>query len=91
MDASPGADPDRTILRVLLVVFARRCPAGARFGTRELLTVTPWPSNLHPNCWRRIGIEAAIAPQPHEHGDALSIEFGQLASNCDEIGRRACF
>ena len=30
--------------------------------------------------WRRIGIEATVAPQPDEHGDLLPIEFRQFAS-----------
>ena len=39
----------------------------------------PWPTNLRSRRWRRIGIEAAVAPQPHQHGDVLPIEFRQFA------------
>ncbi len=77
--ASPAADPHRAILRVLLAVLARRCPPGALFGAGEFLAVPLWPSNLRSCRWQRIGIEAAVAPQPHQHGNVLPIEFRQLA------------
>src|SRR5439155_11228205 len=77
--AGPGAHPDRAILRVLLTMLARGCPPGALVGTGELLAVPAWPPHLRTDRWWWIGIQAAVAPQPHQHRDAPPIEFRQFA------------
>src|SRR5438128_9005306 len=77
--AGPGAHPDRAILRVLLAVLARGCPPRALLGAGELLAMPPWPPNLRTDRWRGIGVEAAIAAQPHQHGDLRTVEFRQFA------------
>ena len=55
----------------------RRSPGAP--GAGELLAVPSWPPNLFTDRWWWIGIEAAVAPQPHQHGDVLPIKFRQFA------------
>jgi len=75
VDANPGADADRAVLRMLLAVLARGSPPGALLGAGELLAMPPWPPNLRTDRGWWIGIEAAVAAQPHQHGDLLAVEF----------------
>jgi len=77
--ARPGAHLHPTILCVLLGVLIGGCPPGARVGAGELPAVLAWSPYLRPSRWGRIGIQAPVTPQPHQHRDPLAIDFRQLA------------
>jgi hypothetical protein len=77
--ARPGADVHPTILRVRFGVLIGGRPPGARIDAGELLAVLAWSPRLRPSRWGRIGVEAPVTPQPHQHRDALTIEFRQFA------------
>jgi len=81
--AGPRPDPHRPILGVLLAVLCRRRPPGGRIVAGQL---APMPSRATgARLPVRIGVEAAPAPQPHQHRDPLAIQVAQLAAQLHRV------
>ena len=81
----PGAHPHPTILRMRLGVLIGGCPPGPLLGAGELLARLAWSPHLWSRRRWRIGVEAAVAPQPHQHRDPFALEVGQFAGQLHRL------
>jgi site-specific DNA recombinase len=64
---SPRLHGDGAVLVVLAAQGGGRGGPGGRVGEGELGAVAAWPARAAGWPWWRVGVEAAVRPQPHQH------------------------
>jgi site-specific DNA recombinase len=81
MQPSPRLDGDGAVLVVLTGQGGGRDRPGSRVGAVELGPVAAWPARAAGWPWWRVGVEAAVGSQPHQH------RHGNLGKVQGQLGR----